>query len=670
MSKRKDLILEKAGIKPKRDKLYNSSKDIKFISEVGPQGGISFEHEKFTLTGRGYEACIYVYGYPHEVDYHWLYYLSNIKDTIFVLDIASIDKTAIKKNLNRAMEEHLARKNTAKTVSEAINANKLFQESTELYAEIAEYGAIMKTIIARIYVPAFTLAECDKRVSEIIEDLSGKGFKATVCINETKSDYRNTFLSFSQQKRTMYARQGQGMLSSTLALGNPFHFTKLSDPQGAFYGTTETGGSVIFDLFRITQLRNSYDGIIVGVKGSGKSTLLKKTLLDRIARGDKVRVFDAADDFLELSNVLYGKTIDLSGGTGGIINALQILNIGENDRISYINHIAKVATIYKYLKPEAKTEEVLVLKRLLRLLYIDYGIIDNSGKFVKPLSSYKPKDFPIWSDFLNLINKEMVKSYLASNIEKSDGEYDSVTGEITEEEFFNKDALLNHITDYIASISLQIEDMCTSYGDIFNQHTNIEDFSSEQLVRFDIKNLINFESNVFDAQIFQALSLCWAACCEDGKKMKDLWDKREIDWRDIKRSVILIDEAHRVVSAKKLAGIDQLLLFSREGRKYFISLILATQSIRDFVPDDATGLAVEQIKTLFELATYKWVMRQDANCQQKLLDIFSGIFTASQVSNVHQLEQGEALLSVGGEESIKFHVDCSDDELRIFSGGA
>ena len=106
MSKRKDLILEKAGIKPKRDKLYNSSKDIKFISEVGPQGGISFEHEKFTLTGRGYEACIYVYGYPHEVDYHWLYYLSNIKDTIFVLDIASIDKTAIKKNLNRAMEEH------------------------------------------------------------------------------------------------------------------------------------------------------------------------------------------------------------------------------------------------------------------------------------------------------------------------------------------------------------------------------------------------------------------------------------------------------------------------------------------------------------------------------------------------------------------------------------
>ena len=665
-----DNIKEKIGVQNSKDRIYTNSRDIKFIQEVGPQGGLSFKHEKFTLTGRGYEACIYIYGYPHEVDYHWLYYLSNIKDTIFVLDISSIDKAAIRKNLNRTMEEHASRRNTAKTISEAINANKLLQESTELYTEVAEYGAIMKTIIARIYVPAFTLAECDKRVSEIIEDLNGKGFKATVCINETKSDYRNTFLNYTQQQKTIYGRFGQGMLSSTLALGNPFHFTKLSDPEGSFYGTTETGGSVIFDLFRITQMRNSYDGIIVGVKGSGKSTLLKKTLLDRVSRGDKVRVFDAADEFLELTEMLYGKSIDLSGGEKGIINALQILNIGENDRISYINHIAKVATIYKYLKPEARTEEVLVLKRLLRLLYIDYGIIDNSGNFVKPLSELKAKDFPIWSDFLSLVKKEMVKSYLTNTITKSEEEYDSLTGEIKLEKATDMDVLITHISDYIASISLQVEDMCTSYGDIFNKHTTIEDFSSEQLVRFDVSNLLNFETNIFDAQIFQALSLCWDSCVQDGKKMKALWDKREIDWRDIKRSVILIDEAHRIVSAKKLAGIDQLLLFSREGRKYFISLILATQSIRDFVPDDATGLAVEQIKTLFELSTYKWVMRQDANCQQKLLDIFSGIFTGSQVANVHQLEQGEALLSVGGEESIKFHVDCSDDELRIFAGGA
>ena len=660
-------LLEMTGIQ--KNKTYDNLKDLDFISKVAPKGGLSFKHEKFVMTGRGYEACIYIYGFPHEVDYHWIYYLSNIEDTIFVMDIASVDKNAVRKNLNRTMEEHSARLNTARSRGEAINADKLLNESTELYREVAEFGAVMKTILARIYVPAFTLAECDKRVSEIISELEAKHFTCSVCINETKSDYRNAFLSYSQQQRTMYRRFGQGMLSSTLALGNPFHFTKLSDPNGSYYGTTETGGSVVFDLFRITQRRNSYDGIIVGLKGSGKSTLMKKTLLDRISRGDKGRVFDAANEFRELVEVLNGKIVDLSGGTNGIINGLQILNIGENDRIAFINHIAKVATIYKYLKPGASADELLVLKKLLRLLYIEFGIINNNGDMIKPLSELSARDFPIWSDFLELVNREMIKSFVTGDLNNPEEEYDASSGKIISSNI-DVGILINHIGDYITSIALQVEDMCTSYGDIFNGYTDIEDFSNEQLVCFDMSNLVNFESNVFDAQIFQALSLCWDNCVQDGRKMKDLYDKKEIDWRDIKRSIILIDEAHRIVNAKKLAGIDQLLLFSREGRKYFISLLLATQSIRDFVPDDAQGLAIEQIKTLFELSTYKWIMRQDSNCQEKLLNIFNGVFTTSQVATVHELNQGDALLSVGGEESIRFHVDCSDKELEIFNGGA
>ena len=666
-----DTIKKRLGL-TNREKKYANLKDINFIAEVGPQGGVSFRHEKFTMTGMGYEACIYIYAYPHEVDYHWLYNISTaVKDTIFVMDIGSVNKRDIKRNLNRTMDEHQARRNTAKTRAEAINADKLLQESTELYTEVAEFGAIMKTIVARIYVPALTLSECDKKVADIIEDLEGKGFKATVCINETKSDFRNAFLSYSQQQKTIYNRFGQGLLSSTLALGNPFHFTKLSDPYGSYYGDTDTDGSVIFDLFRITRLRNSYDGIIVGQKGSGKSTLMKKTLLDRLARGDKVRVFDAANEFVEIINKFFGKSIDLSGGQNGIINTLQILNIGENDRISYINHIAKVATVYRYLKPTASAEEVLVLKRLLRLLYIDFGIVDSAGTFVKPLSELKPKDFPIWGDFLELINSEMVKENLSKSLVKSEEEYDPETGEIKERAIGDSaDILLSHISDYVAAISLQVDDLCTSYGDLFNKHTSIADFSTEQLVRFDVSNLVNFESNIFDALIFQALSLCWDSCVQEGRQMKNLWDKKEIDWRDIKRSVILIDEAHRIVSAKKLAGIDQLLLFSREGRKYFISLILATQSIRDFVPEGASGYAVDQIKTLFELSTYKWIMRQDSNCQQCLLDIFSGIFTPSQISMVSGLGQGDTLFSAAGEDVIRFHIECSPEELELFAGGA
>lgn len=647
------------------DEEFEKAVNLDFVNLVGPQGGINFDNEKFTSTGNGYEACLYIYGYKHEIDYYWLLPIVDASNTVTVIDIATVDKNMVKQNLSKTMEEQSSRMNTAKSHSEFKDAAKQFQETESMYEELSMYSNVMKAVIIRIYVPARTIFECDDEVAKIKESLEGSGYKLAVCINETKEDFRNAFLSYSQQQKTAHKRKGQGMLSTTLAIGNPFHYTSLSDPYGFYYGETDTGGSVLLDMYRITQKRNSYNGIICGMMGSGKSTLLKKMLLERTIRGDYSRVFDVTGEFKELVEFLGGSIIPLSGGSAGKINALQILRTGEDDRISYNAHMSKVATIYKYLKPDASTEEVLVLKKLLRFLYISKGIVNSRSQLKKPLENFKTTDFPTWSDLLELCKQSMVDEMInSSNI---DIPADSLSEDEKEVDLLNLSGLTKK---YVQNIELMINDIVSQYGEIFDGHTSIEDFSKEQIVVFDCSDIVNLEATIFDALIFQAITLCSDNCYQMGKIMKDKFDHKEIAWNDIIRTTIFIDEAHRFINTSKPDGVMYITTMERELRKWFSGIYLATQSIRDFVPDGSTSDAVDKLKTLFELSTYKWIMNQDSNAKKKLLEIFDGVFTDAEIKQVPNLTKGEVLLSAGGETTLQFMIDVSEQELSLFAGGA
>lgn len=649
------------------DEEFAKEVDLKFVNIISPKTGISFADEKYVSTGVGYEACLYVYGYKHEIDLHWLFHLIKQNNTITTIDVASINSSEVKRNLSKTMEEHRARQNTAKSSSQYIDASKQFNETEAMYREVSEYGNIMKAILIRIYVPQRNLVDCDKALSEITSQLEGEGYKLGVCLNETKEEFTNSVCSYKQQQNKIFGKKGQSILSTTLSIGNPNHYTFLNDPLGFYYGSTDTNGSVILDRFNRTGRRNSYNSVIVGKMGSGKSTLLKKEFLERAIRGDLIRVFDVTGEFRTLCDYLGGRVISLSGGNDGIINALQILSSGDNDRHSYVAHMSKVATVYRYLKPDATTEEVLVLKKMLKILYIQKGIIDSNGRLLKNLNDFRSEDFPIWQDLHILCKNAMNKNLVQIDIEtttKEDDELEEVEKKIN---FTN----LSHLAmQYIENIELQIGDIVSQYGDIFNGHTSLTDFSKEQIVVFDLSNITSLEATIFDAQIFQALTLCWDNCVKVGKEMKELYDRKAIKDEDIKHFLILIDEAHRIVNAKKITGVDQITQFAREARKYFGGIDLASQSIRDFVPDNSESIAVDKLKTLFELSTYKWVMNQDSNCKSKLREIFNGEFTDNEVEQVPELLKGETLLSVGGEKTLKFHIDVSDEELSLFAGGA
>ncbi len=649
-----DKLLPSRQAAEQRKIKYDKYVDPAFCDANGPQTGISFRHERFVQIGDGYEACLYIYKYPKDVSRHWLNIIANIEDTITVLDIASVNPIEIKRNLSRSMEEHASRYSSAKNHTQRQDAQMQYSEAEAMYKEVAQYGNVMKVVLARIYVPAKTLPECDFKVAEIIASLEGNGYRCGVCLNETKQDYRNAFLSYEQQQKTLYRRKGQAMLSTTFALGNPFHFTSLSDPYGTYYGTTTTGGSVLLDLFRVTALRLSYNSVMVGRMGSGKSTTLKKIIFDRASQGDMIRVFDVTGEFAEIITSVGGKIVSLDGKGNIIINMLQILQSGDDAQSSYNAHLAKTAAFYSYLKPSAEENEILILKKLLRLLYMSWGFIGDDGQLqINDFNELRSEDYPTWSNLLEYIRA------LKSGAESLE-EDDELSADIR-----------SSMDRYVENIELLVEDLCLTYGNIFDGHTSIPDFYREQIVSFDITRLASLESNIFDAQFFSALSLCWDNCASVGRMQKNQYDHGQLADDDISHFLLLIDEAHRIVNAKKLAGVEQILTYEREARKYFGGIIFASQSIRDFVPDDSTSAAADMIKTLFELCTYKWIMNQDNSCRAKLSEIFGADLTENDLAQIPKLGKGEVLLAVAGESNLEFKVELSQLELDsgVASGG-
>ena len=141
-------------------------------------------------------------------------------------------------------------------------------------------------------------------------------------------------------------------------------------------------------------------------------------------------------------------------------------------------------------------------------------------------------------------------------------------------------------------------------------------------------------------------------------------------WEDIVRYLIVIDEAHRIINPENLLAVKFLIEFEREARKYFGGLVFVSQSIRDFIPEGTSTEGVNEIKTLFELTQYKFIMQQDNNALKTLRTVFDGSLSESEFKKIPLLSQGECILLINSVGNIAFHVEASEKELDMFQGGA
>src|SRR5690625_3997615 len=389
--------------------------------------------------------------------------------------------------------------------------------------------------------------------------------------------------------------------------------------------------------------------------GAGKSTALKKLLMDNEARGNYIRGFDVTGEFKTLVHTLGGQSISLDG-SDGIINPLpddksnykdDQESFEQYEAQCFMQHISKVATFYEFLAGSPSTEEIEEFKKILRMFYDSLGYLEKLKTI--GATTLENKDYPIFSDLLDYIREQLYDNKEKRNI---------------------RPELSASRVNRLEKIELVVDNVVHSYATLFNGHTTIHDITDEQVIFFSIRNLTKLEKNVFQAQMYNTLNLIWDNLIQVGaRQMQQMYQHEQFNADDAVRFLIMIDEAHRLVNAENMLAVSFLTDFAREARKYFGGLILASQSIRDFVPDNKDTATVTKIRTLFELTQYKFIMQQDSNTLDALRTIFEGQLTESELEHVPQLQQGDCVLSISGVGNIMLSIEASEEELKLFRGG-
>ena len=561
-------------------KSSNKSNDFNpfFVRKVQPQGGVKFD-EKFIKKGDGYEIVVHLYEYKNQVNYFWLLQLTSIKNVITTIDISTEKKRTALKSINKSLVEQKNRYREETNEVNAIEAQSTYSNLHQLAEDITNFGEVIKLVHIRYYLADKTKAGLEEKVKDLLEELEGLGYRATICLNEQEYEWRSLFSPYSEQINFKNKRSGKAIPSSSIGGGYFFHFTQLNDPTGVYLGTTTTGGNVLFDLFTKDNIRKSYNAVVFGMMGAGKSTLLKKLVLDNAIQGQTIRVLDVVGEFKDLVLELGGSTVSLDG-TNGMINPLQILATivdentnNVNNEKSFMVHIAKVSTMYKFLNPNCSVEEQREFDKLLNKFYHHFGIEKNRA------CEYNVKEYPTMSQFLQYIKETL---YI-------DVENEIINPKIPKTKIERLDAII-----------LNIESIVRDYKDLFDGHSTVDDITNKPILSFDLRNLTQFDIRVFNAQVFNILTLLWNNALVQGRKEKSLFDNKTKSFDECKKYMILIDEAHRIINSNNPTAVEYLIGFQREARKYFGGLIFATQSIRDIAPSNLNNEMFEKMKDNIE----------------------------------------------------------------------
>lgn len=583
---------------------------------------------------------------PEEVGEFWLNEMTDFNDIITSIDIVNYDKAKAIQSLKKSLDEQQSRIINAKNEGQRLTAQKIKADLEATFINLQEGTDVLKEVFIRIYVKAETLNQLNKKIFDIKEKLHGYQYSSIIAPNEQFFEWQNLYLPNRNSNVGLYKRDGKAMFTTVLAAGNPFNFSDFKDEKGTYYGLTFAGsrGVVLLDIFNSDEKRTSYNHVIIGKSGSGKSTFLKKILLDRAMRGDNVCIFDVMGEFSEIVEGLNGKVIDVNGSSVNRINTLEIFKTSDNIETIFAQHFSKIEIIYSLLVPDSTIFEKNLLTDTIKEVYKNKGILKNSDvlEFTKPLTEFNSKDFPIFNDLISIIDKKI-------------------------DETKDKKYLYDTVRTY-KKIQMGLRTLTEEYGSVFNGITSIENFENEKILSFNLNNIKEMKDEIMSAVLFNFLLLAWGRINVIGNKMKNLYEKKQIDEDDIEHSLLIIDEAHRIIDSKREKEIDLLLQFVREGRKLFAGLALASQGILDFVPENTENESLSKIKTLFEQTQYKWIFNQDNNAKKRITEIFGESLSESDIANIPKQKKGEVTLAMN-DKSVKFKVDLTKEELIECSKG-
>lgn len=587
-------------------------------NEIAPKG-MEFKPTEFRIGGK-YSTIFTIINYPKNIYTGYLSDITNISGVKVVVKHIPIQFSVLQKMINKEIGDLKTRYQSEKdqTMQEKIRQD---------YESLEQFVSMLAATQARIFdfqmhlmITANSKEELEIKKMEVKSYLNALGMGAVALMFEQEKVLKSIVPIFPKQD--IEQRIGTPIPSITIAAMYPYVFDSIKDPGPAcLLGVDFSGGVVLFNQF-LYQMKNEHNRnnanvILLGTSGSGKSTAAKLLLRTHIRNGCKIVAIDPEGELEDMTNALGGDFLDLGkGGDFGMINPLEIVVDADEEEIAQglgytvlTRTIQQLKAFMKYYNPSIEEDVLTLFSEVVQDTYKRYRI-DYDTDFTKLTSEM----FPTFDDVYATI-----KGRLLSMVDAT------------------------HERDVMERLELKVRPLVKELRYYFTGHTTIK-INSDFIV-FNIKELMNSDENIKNALFFNILKYAWGLCLE-----KDV------------NTIMMVDEAHTLLTGHNELGAEFLAQIQRRSRKYNTGTIIITQQPTDF----AAPTIIQHGKAIFDNASYYLVMglrKQAVEDLAQLIDL-----NESEKEGIKYYPQGQGLF-ICGNRRMRINVVVTQEELDSFGSG-
>ena len=590
----------------------------KLKSEVAPKG-IYFKPVDFML-GDKYYTIMTIVGYPRSIFPGYLSDVDNIPGVRVGIKHIPISFEILKKMLNKEIADLKIRYQQEKDQTTQERIRQDYESLEQFISMLASSQARIFDFQLHLMISAESKDGLELTKIQVRNYIDALGMRGVSLMFEQEKALKSMLPIFPEQD--IEKRIGIPLPSVTIAGMYPFVFDSIKDPgTGTLLGIDRSGGVILFNQFLFKRQketnRNNANMIILGTSGSGKSTAAKLLLRTHLRNQLQVVCIDPEGELGEMATMMKGDFLDLGkGGDFGMINPLEIVvDVDEEEIEQGLGYTVLTRTLQqlkafmKYYNPSIEEDVLTLFSEVVQDTYKRFKI-DYNTDFTKLTSA----DFPTFDDVYATIKGRLL----------------SMTDATRER-------------DVMERLELKVRPLIKELRYYFTGHTTLQ-IDSDFIV-FNIKELMNSDENIKNALFFNILKFAWGLCLD-----------KDID------TVMMVDEAHVLLSNHNELGAEFLSQIQRRARKYNTGTIIITQQPTDF----AAPNLIMHGKAIFDNASSYLIMnlrKQAVEDLSKLIDL-----NETEKERIKYYNQGEGLL-ICGNRRMNMTVIATQEELDSFGSG-
>ncbi len=587
-------------------------------SEIAPKG-IEWKPTTFRL-GEKYCTILTIISYPKFIEHGYLANITNIPGVKVVIKHIPIDFALMRKMIDKEIADLKERfqKEHDHTLQERIRQD--YESLESFIQQLAASSAKIFDFQMHVMLSGDTEDELENRKLEMKTYMTGLNMRGIPLMFEQEKVLKSMLPIFPKQD--IEDRIGTPIPSNTIAAMYPFVFDSIKDPGlSTLLGVDFSGGVVLFNQFlyqiKKENNRNNANMLILGASGSGKSTAAKLMLRNHFRNEYKIIAIDPEGELEEMCKNFNGDFIDLGkGGQLGMINPLEVIvDEDEEDLAKGLSYsvltraLSTLKAFMTYLYPDIEADVLTLFSDVAQDTYKRFNIDFNTD-----FRRFTSADYPTFDDI-----------------------YATIRGRILSMPEHTRER------DVMERLELRVRPITKELRYYFNGHTTIEPESN--FVVFNIRELMNSDSQIRNALFFNILKYAWSLCLD-----KNI------------NTVLSVDEAHVLLGSQNELGAEFLAQIQRRSRKYNTGTIIITQQPTDFAADKI----IMHGKAIFDNASYYLAMglkKQAVEDLSKLIDL-----NENEIETIKRFSQGQGLF-VCGSRRMQINVVLTQDELDSFGTG-